>query len=233
MRIRDLAHARPRFGYNRIHTLLRREGWRVNKKRVRRLYRLEGLQVRMRVRRRKHTALQRGPAPVATGPRQRWSMDFVHDELSGGRAFRVLTVVDQWSRESPILECGFSLTGKHVVAALERVRALVGYPLSITVDHGTEFMSKALEAWAYYRSVTLDFTRPGKPTDNGHIESFNGRLRDECLNVHQFLSLDHAKRIIETFREDYNEHRPHSALGALTPREFVRQHQGETTVNTH
>ncbi|MDB4875584.1 MAG: family transposase [Gemmatimonadetes bacterium] len=145
--------ARPRFGYNRLHILLRREGWRVNKKRVRRLYRLEGLQVRMRVRRRKHMALHRGPAPVPTGPAQRWSMDLVHDQLFDGRRFRVLSMVDQWSRASPMLEVGFSLTGKSVVAALERLLVLAGLPVSITVDHGTEFMSKALEAWAFYRGV--------------------------------------------------------------------------------
>jgi putative transposase len=229
MRIRELAMARPRFGYNRIHTLLRREGWRVNKKRVRRLYRLEGLQLRMRVRRRKHMALHRGEVPVPTGQRQRWSMDFVHDQLIDGRPFRVLTVVDQWSRESPILEVDFSLTGRSVVAAMERLLPQMGLPRSLTVDHGTEFMSKALEAWAFYRGVQLDFTRPGKPTDNSHIESFNGRLRDECLNVHQFLSLDHARTIIEAWRRDYNEVRPHSSLGNLTPAEFILKRQEQRT----
>lgn len=221
--------ARPRFGYLRIHVLLRREGWRVNKKRVRRLYRLEGLQVRMRVRRRKHMALHRGPAPVPTGQGQRWSMDFVHDQLFDGRPFRVLTVVDQWSRESPLLEAGFSLTGRTVVAALEHVLPMSGAPVSITVDHGTEFMSKALEAWAYYRGVQLDFTRPGKPTDNSHIESFNGRLRDECLNVHQFLSIADARRRLEAWRRDYNELRPHGSLGHLTPAEFVLECQERRT----
>jgi putative transposase len=225
MRIRELAMARPRFGYNRIHILLRREGWRVNKKRVRRLYRLEGLQVRMRVRRRKHMALHRGPAPAPTGLHQRWSMDFVHDQLFDGRPFRVLTVVDQWSRQSPILEVGFSLTGRDVVAALERATVGTGLPVSITVDHGTEFMSKALEAWAFYRGVALDFTRPGKPTDNSHIESFNGRLRDEHLNVHQFLSLADAQAKIGAWRHDYNDRRPHGSLGHLTPNEFILQSQ--------
>jgi putative transposase len=228
MRIRELAMARPRFGYNRIHILLRREGWRVNKKRVRRLYRLEGLQVRMRVRRRKHMALHRGPAPAPTGAVQRWSADFVHDQLFDGRPFRILTTVDQWSRQSPLLECEFSLTGKHVVAGMERVGTDVGFPVSLTVDHGTEFMSKALEAWAFYRGVQLDFTRPGKPTDNSHIESFNGRLRDECLNVHQFLSIDHAKQLIEAWRQDYNQQRPHGSLGHLTPDEFASQRQDRT-----
>lgn len=232
LRIRDIAHARPRFGYLRIWVLLRREGWRVNKKRVRRLYRLEGLQLRMRVRRRKHMALHRGTVPVPTGLEQRWSMDFVHDQLIDGRAFRVLTVVDQWSRQSPLLECDFSLTGKRVVSAFEAHVSPSKLPQSLTVDHGTEFTSKALEAWAFYRGVQLDFTRPGKPTDNSHIESFNGRLRDECLNVHQFLSLDHAKRVIEAWRQDYNERRPHSSLGDLTPREFVIQHQAKRTAKT-
>jgi len=227
LRIRELAHARPRFGYLRIHVLLRREGWLVNKKRVRRLYRLDGLQVRMRVRRRKHMALHRGPAPPPTGPDQRWSMDFVHDQLLDGRPFRVLTVVDQWSRQSPVLEAGTSFTGRDVVAALDRVLAGSGAPRSITVDHGTEFMSKALEAWAFDRGVQLDFTRPGKPTDNSHIESFNGRLRDECLNVHQFLSLADARAKLDVWRADYNQHRPHGSLGHLTPSEFVTQGQSK------
>jgi putative transposase len=225
LRIRELAMARPRFGYQRIHILLRREGWRVNKQRVRRLYRLDGLQLRMRVRRRKHMALHRGPAPVPTGLYQRWSMGFVHDQCFDGRTFRVLTVVDQWSRLSPVLEPGISLTGRHVVAVLERIGAMTGFPASITVDHGTEFMSKALEAWAFYRGVQLDFTRPGKPTDNSHIESFNGRLRDECLNVHQFLSLADAQAKIEAWRQDYSQRRPHSSLGHLTPNEFIMQRQ--------
>jgi putative transposase len=228
LRIKDLARARPRFGYLRIWVLLRREGWPVNRKRVRRLYRLDGLQLRMRVRRRKHQALHRGPAPVPVGPAERWSMDFVHDQLADGRAFRVLTVVDQWSRQSPILEAGFSLRGSDVAAALDRVLATGSKPRSITLDHGTEFTSRALEDWAYARGVALDFTRPGKPTDNGHIESFNGRLRDEFLNVHQFASLADVRARLEAWRIDYNEHRPHSALGHLTPREYARRRHPTT-----
>jgi putative transposase len=234
MRIREIAMTRPRFGYLRIHVMLRREGWRIGKNRVYRLYCLEGLQVRMRVRRRKHVAAQRGVIPVPTGERQRWSMDFVHDELLGGRKFRVLTVVDQWSRQSPILEARFSFTGKDVVAALERVREHRGLPDSITVDHGTEFMSRAVEAWAFYRGVKLDFTRPGKPTDNAHIESFNGRVRDECLNVHQFVSLAHAQRELDVWRTDYNTIRPHSSLGHLTPSEYATTGQdsrGQTGIS--
>ena len=225
MRIRDLAHARPRFGYQRITVLLRREGWPVNRKRVRRLYRLQGLQLRMRIRRRKHMCLHRGPVPRAARTHERWSMDFVHDALFDGRAFRVLTVVDQYSRQSPVLEPAFAHSGRSVAEALDRVVAKLGPPSSITVDHGTEFTSKALEEWAWQRGVQLDFIRPGKPTENGHIESFNGRLRDECLNVNQFVTLDDARAKIEACRHDYNRNRPHSSLRNLTPHEFARQGQ--------
>jgi putative transposase len=229
LRIRELAHARPRFGFTRIWVLLRREGWLVNKKRVRRLYRLEGLQLRMRVRRRKHIALHRGPTPRPDGPTERWSMDFVHDAMADGRPFRVLTVVDQWSRQSPILEPAFSMSGRAVGEALDRAIVDSLAPRSITVDHGTEFMSRALEDWAYARGVQLDFIRPGRPVENAFIEAFNGRLRDECLNVHQFTSIDDARAKIEAWRVDYNARRPHSSLGHLTPNEFVALRQVERT----
>jgi putative transposase len=225
LRIREIAHARPRFGYQRIHVMLRREGWPVNKKRVRRLYRLDGLQLRMRIRRRKHMCLHRGPVPVPSAPHERWSMDFVHDQLFDGRPFRILTVVDQLSRESPLIEVDFAMSGQRVARALEARTTDMPAPLSITVDHGSEFTSKALEEWAWRRGVKLDFIRPGKPMENGHVESFNGRLRDECLNVMQFLSLDDAQAKIEAWRVDYNQRRPHSSLGHLTPSEFVRNRQ--------
>ena len=204
--------------------LLRREGGRV-RKRVRRLYRLEGLQLRMRVRRRKHIAQYRGPASMPNGPTERWSMDFVHDTLADGRPFRILTVVDPWRRLSPVLEAGVRMSGEVVGQILDR--ALYGPPghRSITVDHGTEFQSRALEDWAYRRSVQLDFIRPGKPVENACIESFNGRLRDECLNVYQFASLAEAQAIIEAWRLDYNARRPYSSLGHLTPNEFAEQRQ--------
>jgi putative transposase len=227
-----MAMSWPRFGYLRIHVTLKREGWRLGKNRVYRLYRLEGLQVRMKVRRRKHMAVQRGTAPVATEKQQRWSMAFVLDQLIDNRKFRVLTAVDQFSRESPVLEARFSFTGKDVVRALERVCEERGLPDSITVDHGTAFMLRAVEAWAFNRGVKLDFTRPGKPTDNSHIESFNGRLRDECLNVHQFLSLSHAQGRIDQWRSDYNNHRPHSSLGNLTPTEFIQKRQKKQSLET-
>ncbi len=217
---------RPRFGYQRVHVVLRREGWRVNRKRVHRLYRLEGLQVRMRVRRRKRLSLHRGPAPRATQVAERWSMDFVHDQLADGRAFRVLTVVDNWSRQSVMLEVGLRLTGETVATALARAATTQALPRSITVDHGTEFTPRALDHWAWEHGVQLDFTRPGKPTDNGLCESFNGRLRDECPNVNEFASIEHARQVIEAWRRDYNERRPHGSLGHLTPSEFAKQGQG-------
>ncbi len=225
MRIREIANARPRFGYERIHVLLQREGWQINVKRVHRLYCLEGLQVRMRRRRRKRQSLHRGMPAPASGVNERWSMDFVHDQLINGLAFRVLTVVDNWSRESVLLEVGFRLTAQSVIDALNRVSKSRKLPASITVDHGTEFTSLIMDDWANVNRVTLAFTRPGKPTDNGLCESFNGRLRDECLNLHEFKTMEEAKRIIEAWRCDYNEQRPHSSLGNLTPNEFVNQGQ--------
>ena len=158
-------------------------------------------------------------------------MDFVHDALADGRPFRVLTVVDQWSRQSPILEVASSMSGHAVSAALERALAEKAMPRSITVDHGTEFMSRALEDWAFARGVQLDFIRPGKPVENAFIEAFNGRLRDECLNVHQFTSIEDARAKLEAWRVDYNAHRPHSSLGNLAPNEFVAQRQAERIAN--
>lgn len=223
MRIREIAQARPRFGYLRIWIMLRREGWRDNKKRVHRLYRLEGLQVRMRARRKKRLSLHRGVVPPASGRDQAWSMDFVHDQLVTGRTFRVLTVIDQWSRESVTLEANFRLTGRCVGKALDEAALQRGWPKAITVDNGTEFTSKALDEWAWRRGVKLDYTRPGKPTDNGLIESFNGRLRDEFLNVNEFITMQDAREKLKAWQHDYNHHRPHGSLGHLTPSEFVKK----------
>jgi putative transposase len=154
-------------------------------------------------------------------------MDFVHDALLDGRPFRVLTVIDQWSRWSPILEVAQGMSGKAVAEALDRAIARHGKPRSITVDHGTEFTSRALDDWAYRRGVLLDFIRPGKPVENGFVESFNGKLRDECLNANQFLSIEDAKRKIEAWRVDYNVHRPHSGLGNVSPAEWMKRVSNE------
>lgn len=228
-RIKEIAAARPRFGYKRIHVMLRREGWQINHKRVHRLYRQDGLQLRMRMRRRKHMCLHRGVVLRADGPGERLSMDFVHDQLFDGRPFRILTVIDQWSREAVNVEPSFRYGGQAVADVLDRWVRTHRAPVSITVDHGTEFTSKALEAWAWKNGIKLDFIQPGKPMENGHIESFNGRLRDECLNVHQFTSLEHAREMIEAWRRDYNHSRPHGSLGHLTPIEYVDRHGNKRT----
>jgi putative transposase len=150
-------------------------------------------------------------------------MDFVHDQMLDGRAFRVLTVIDQWSRESVSLEANFRLTGRCVGKALDEAALERGWPKAITVDNGTEFTSKALDEWAWRRGVKLDYTRPGKPTDNGLIESFNGRLRDEFLNVNEFITMQDAREKLKAWQHDYNHHRPHGSLGHLTPSEYVRK----------
>ena len=209
--------------------LLRREGWVVNQKRVYRIYREEGLEVRTKKRRRKRASHIRLVLPPAERPNERWSMDLVTDRLESGRPFRVLTVVDQFSRECPLLEPGVSMTGKAVAGALERLSFAGPLPRVITVDNGSEFYSQAIDSWAYRRGVQLEFIRPGKPVENAFIESFNGRLRDECLNAKLFFSIDDARRKLETWRLDYNTQRPHSSLNDRTPTEFARGWQPEAS----
>ena len=222
VRLRDLAASRVHYGYVRLWVLLRREGWVVNKKLVYRLYCEEGLGIRRRKpRRRKSVQVREARVPVQHA-NEIWSMDFMSDQLVGGQRFRLLTLVDNHSRESLAIEVGQRLTGDDVVRALEQVTTERGKPQSIRVDNGPEFISRSLDLWAYFNGVKLDFSRPGKPTDNAVIESFNGRLRDECLNQHWFLSLDEAKRLTEAWREDYNRVRPHASLGQRTPFEFAR-----------
>ena len=200
VRLRDLAASRVHYGYVRLWVLLRREGWVVNKKLVYRLYCEEGLGIRRRKpRRRKSVQVREARVPVQHANEIR-SMDFMSDQLVGGQRFRLLTLVDNHSRESLAIEVGQRLTGDDVVRVLEHVTAERGKPQSIRVDNGPEFISRSLDLWAYFNSVKLDFSRPGKPTDNAVIESFNGRLREECLNQHWFLSLDEAKRLTEAWR---------------------------------
>jgi putative transposase len=216
LRLRDLAATRVRYGYRRLHILLRREGWRVNHKRVYRLYREEGLGIRVK-RRKKLASAPRVLPPPATRPLERWSLDFLSDSLVDGRRFRVLTIVDNVSRVSPAIAVGASLTGERVVTLLDRLRSTVGVPQRIAIDNGPEFISKALDAWAYQNGVQLEFSRPGKPTDNAFAESFNGRFRDECLNLHWFASLEEVRQTVEEWRIEYNTERPHRALGQQTP----------------
>jgi len=217
-----IAVQKRRYGYRRIHALLRREGWLANHKRVWRLYSQAGLSVRKR-RRKRIAAVERTPRPLPTGPNQSWSMDFVSDGLAYGRRFRCLNVVDDYTRECLVIEVDTSLPGQRVRQVLERLREMRGLPLSITVDNGPEFAGKVMDAWAYEVGITLSFIRPGKPVENAYIESFNGRFRQECLNEHWFLSLDDARGKIAAWRQYYNESRPHSALQWETPAEFARR----------
>jgi putative transposase len=230
MRLRDLAAARVRWGYRKLHVLLGREGWKINHKRVYRLYKQEGLELRLKTRK-KRVALPRVPCPPATAPGERWSLDFVSDRLADGRAFRVLTLVDNVSRVSPDIEVDFSLTGRCVTQVLDRAAAIHGLPKAICVDNGPEFSGRELDAWAYRRGVTLCFSRPGKPTDNAYAESFNGRLRQECLNTHWFETIRQAQATLEAWREEYNTDRPHRSLGLKTPAEFAAAWKPVETTN--
>ena len=219
-RLHELATERPRYGYQMLTTLLRREGWRVNKKRVYRLYRAAGLTVRRRGRRKLRVA--RAPRPMTVSrPNERWSMDFVSDCLADGRRYRTLNVVDAFTRECLAIEVDFSLPSARVVRVLDKLIWEYGLPESLRVDNGPEFISKALDLWASQHGVKLDFIQPGKPMQNGHVESFNGRFRDECLSQHHFPTLARARAEIEIWRAHYNCERPHSALDARTPKEFA------------
>ena len=221
-RIREIAAARIRYGYFRIYIVLRREGLKINHKRVYRLYREEGLNMRMRGPRRHVSAARRMERPQTNAANQCWSMDFVSDALFDGRRIRALTVIDNHTRESLAIEVGQGITGEQVVKVMNRIIAVRGAPLTIRVDNGPEFVSRALDQWAYLNQVTLDFSRPGKPTDNAVVESFNGRLRDECLNTNWFMSLDDAQCKIEVWRNHYNESRPHTGLGFVPPNEYAQ-----------
>jgi putative transposase len=224
MRLRELAASRVRFGYRRLTVILRREGWRVNPKRIYRLYTEDGLTVRTKVRK-KLARRSRVPTPRATRPNEKWSMDFMSAKLLDGRWFRVLTLIDQFTRECLALVADSALNGHKVALTLSQVVAERGTPESITADNGSEFASKAMDAWTYQYGVHLNFIRPGKPIDNGYVESFNGRLRDECLNVETFLDLSDVREKLERWRLDYNQVRPHSALRDRSPEEFAHDWQ--------
>lgn len=219
-RIKEIAETRVRYGYRRIEVLLRREGWLVNHKRVRRLYNEMGLQLRNKSPKRGVKAKLREDRSAATSANQIWAMDFVHDQLFDGRKIRILTIVDLFSRYAPAIDVRSSYRGADVVETLDRIAHEVGCPKTIRLDNGPEFVSKELDLWAFLRGVTLDFSRPGKPTDNAYIESLNGKFRAECLNANWFMSLDEARRKCEAWRRDYNELRPHSALGQKVPKEL-------------
>lgn len=223
MRIREIAQARVRYGYRKVLVLLNREGRKVGRYLVYRLYKEEGLTLRQRLRRRRRVAIHGRERRKPTRPNQVWSLDFVADQLADGRRFRALTVVDVLTRECLAIEAGQTLKGKDVVRVLNRIKGQRGAPKLLFCDNGSEFSSQAMDLWAYQNGVRIDFSRPGKPTDNAHVESFNGTFRAECLNAHWFMGLSEAKEIIEAWRREYNASRPHRALGERTPNEFASQ----------
>ena len=221
-RLRELAHQYRRYGYQRLHILLRREGFTLNHKKTYRLYREEQLLVRQRKRRRR-SATGRLPLTVPSQRNQRWSLDFVSDQLMDGRRFRCLTVVDDCTRECRGILVDFSIGGKRVSRFLDQLIDFQGKPENTITDNGTEFTSRAMFFWAQERKVQLNFIDPGKPSQNAFNESFNGRLRDECLNETVFRNIQHARIVIESWRQHYNHERPHSSLGYLTPFEYRQQ----------
>ena len=219
-KLREVAMVRRRFGYRRLHVLLQRDGYAVNHKRVYRLYVEEQLWVRKRSRQRR-VALPRAPLRVPGQVNEVWSADFVSDALASGRRFRALNIVDDFSREAPAIEVDTSLGGIRVTRVLDRLKQERGLPVQIRSDNGPEFISKAVEQWAYENGVEWHFIAPGKPIENAYVESFNAHFRDECLNENWFTDLADARRKIEAWRQDYNRRRPHSSLGYRTPEEFA------------
>lgn len=223
-RIKELAAARVRYGCRRIHVLLRREGWRVNVKRVTRLYRQEGLSLRAKAPKRRRSCAVRRVRTAATQANHVWSMDFMHDRLmgEGRKAFRLLTIVDIFTRECLALEVAAGFRARDVVGVLTRLVGRRGAPIAIRCDQGTEFTAEALDQWAYNNRIELDFSRPGKPTDNAFAESFNASVRKELLNTSWFDTLDTARRAARAWRREYNEVRPHRSLANETPNAFAQ-----------
>lgn len=221
MRLRELAESRVRYGYRRLHVLLQREGWRVNHKRLYRLYSEEGLSIRTRSPKRRRACRYRSGRSPAGAINEVWAMDFVSDRLFDERPFRILTIVDCFTREALATSARTGFKAYQVIDELDRLARMRGKPGSIRVDNGPEFAGRLLDQWAWLNKVELDFSRPGKPTDNAYIEAFNSRLRQECLNASWFMSMADARQRINQWKDDYNHHRPHSALGNLTPNVFA------------
>ena len=228
-RIKEIARSRVRYGYKRIHVQLRREGLLFNKKRIHRLYCLEGLQLRPKRPRRNVSASHRKFEQIPSKCiNDCWAMDFVADQLHDGRKMRILTVIDTFTRECLATTVGPKLKSENVVETLTKIVHERGVPSRIFCDNGSEFAGRITDLWAYTNKVTLAFSRPGKPTDNAFIESFNGSFRDECLNLHWFEDYKDAKIKIESWRSDYNQSRPHRALNNLSPNEYAAQLAAKT-----
>jgi putative transposase len=216
----ELARSKPRFGYRRLHVLLRRSGEPVNHKRLHRVYREAGLAIRRK--KRKHCVREGKPLVARTSANQEWALDFVHDAVECGRTIRVLSVVDAYTRECLALEVDTSFASRRVTRVLEAIIAERGVPQAIRCDNGPELTSRHFLAWCIERQIELVHIQPGKPTQNGRVESFNGRMREECLNLSWFQNLFDARRKIAAWRKEYNEERPHSSLGYKTPKEFAQ-----------
>jgi putative transposase len=226
-KLTQLAHEKPRYGYRRLAVLLRREGQIVNHKRVFRVYRAAGLSVKRKKRKRLMRIGQ--PAFTASRPNQQWAIDFVHDRMANGRTIRVLSVVDTFTRECLALEVDTCLPSRRVIRALDRVIAVRGKPERIRMDNGSELTSRHFLAWGIDQRIELVHIQPGKPIQNAHVESFHGRLRDECLNTQWFRNLWHARRQIAAWRDEFNQQRPHSSLDYRTPHEFAQACLAATT----
>jgi putative transposase len=226
-KMRDIAQKYRRYGYRRIYVLIRREGLKVNHKRIYRIYRAEGLKVERR-KKKKMASFIRMASPLPTGPNERWSIDFVSDQFVDGRRLKIFTVVDDFSKECPLIHVDTSITGVKLVELFKELGRRRPLPATIVCDNGPEFISRDLDAWAYHRGIKLDHIRPGKPVENCFIESFNGKFREECLEENIFSGIEYAKMIIESWRKHYNRFRPHSSLGNKTPMEFMETLRGTT-----
>lgn len=222
-KLKELAEAKPKYGYRMLHVLLKRKGYVINHKRTERVYSEEKLALRKKRKRRKTGSMYRTEVPKSERQNHIWSMDFVSDAVTGNRKLKMLTVVDTFTRKCLDILVDTSINGYRVCRVLDEIVEREGNPGMIIVDNGPEFTGRALDEWAYRKGIKIYFIRPGKPVENAYIESFNGRLREECLNSHWFTSLDHARSIVSDWQEDYNENRPHSSLGYLSPKEFIRK----------
>jgi putative transposase len=227
-RLKELAEQRRRSGCQLFHAILKREGLVINHKRTERIYKEENLSLTIR-RRKKRASCTRIEIPTAKRVNELWAMDFMHDALHNGRKVRILPIIDTYTKECHRIEVDTSIGGQRVASVLSEVASIRGLPENIVIDNGPEFVSNAMDEWAYVREVKLHFIRPGKPVDNAFMESFNARLREECLNVNWFMSIEHARRVIEEWRIDYNETRPHSSLGFLTPKKFAEKEMEDFT----
>jgi len=222
-KLREIAFKRKAFGYRRLHILLQRKGVKINHKKTYRLYKEDRLNLRIKGKNKRYRNTERRSIEIPKRPNQKWAMDFMTDSLTNGKKLRAFNILDIFSRECPIIEIGTSMPSLKVIETLDMLALERGLPEVIKVDNGPEYTSEAIRKWANEKGITLEYISPGRPMENGHIESFNGKFREECLNQNAFRTMQEAKNIIEEWRVDYNEFRPHSALGYKAPAEFLRE----------